>query len=539
MSSNKLKQINRLWRFAFPTISVLLLLNALPAFADLDSVVVGGELTIRGNWWDSSFNGGDRPIYVRYETRWPSSVTTGRAIGGYLGGQNVVSHFGWDSDNPDYRLVEQRTRLHVRANFTQDVSAFIEFDSFDAWGEDFRSNYLTGIDGRARTDDDVELHQAYIDVNSAFGIPLSFRVGRQELVFGGGWLLGDNTSLPEFTGLSFDGIRATYEHDLFSIDAFWVKLAELSPVEEDGDTDLFGVYAAYKGIENVSIDAYWFWLRDAQSLKDDVDPLERYVGRWFGLGDYDPTNLHTVGARFTGATGGFDFVANVAYQFGDADKVGALFNPYYFGDDNAEFGAWAGDFELGYAFEYSCLPRVYIGGAYFDGEDNREIDLLDSLNPFAAYARPDASVSFNRLFSNKIYSYFFDENGELSNFWTLRAGVSAHPCEKIETGFDVAYFAVIEPFDSPLSVKFGDLRVIFDRAPFLTHKSDDDLGWETTLWLRYRYSNDLTFEAGWAHLFTGDGLAEGNFNDMNGLLYNGGSSTDDANYFYLQAKLKF
>lgn len=39
--------------------------------------------------------------------------------------------------------------------------------------------------------------------------------------------------------------------------------------------------------------------------------------------------------------------------------------------------------------------------------------------------------------------------------------------------------------------------------------------------------------------FTGDGLAEGSFNDLNGLLFNGGTDDDDADYLYFETTLRF
>ena len=70
------------------------------AFAELQNVEVGGKLRIRGNMFSLEDN--------------------------------------------DASFVEQRTMLNVKADFTNEVSAFIELDSYDIWGEDFRSNYLTG-----------------------------------------------------------------------------------------------------------------------------------------------------------------------------------------------------------------------------------------------------------------------------------------------------------------------------------------------------------------------------------------------------------
>jgi hypothetical protein len=509
--------------------------------ADLENVTVGGQIRIRGNYWMHSFNSGDNPTLVRYETRWPAEFVRGRPIGSYLGGQTIVSHFDWDSRGPDYRIVEQRTTLNVRADFTQDVAAFIELDSFDVWGEDFRSNYLTGIDRKAQSVDDVEVYQAYVEANNVFGVPLRLRLGRQEIVLGGGWLVGNNSAMPEFTGLSFDGVRATYTQDPVTVDAFWTKLAETSPREEDGDTDFYGIYAGYRGLENVTFDAYWLWLRDASALQDTQGtPLLDALERWQGLDDYDATNLHTVGLRAAGTVGGFDFDANAAYQFGDAAHAGGLFKPYLYGDNHAHYDTWAADLDLGRTFDVKFKPRVHLGGAYFDGEDHRGITVRQWLNPFAPFARPRASISFNRLFSNTVYSFFFDEMAELSDFWTVRGGVSAHPTDGIETGLDAAYFGVVDTFDQPRFAELDGLRLVYGGdLPFLTKKSASDIGWQLHLWLKYRYSDDLLFETGWAHLFTGNALKDGNFNDMNGLLFNGGADRDDADYLYLETTLRF
>ncbi len=531
-------------RFIMPaaalTMAVALLLAAMPAAAELQTVTVGGQLRIRGNYWDDSFNSGNHPSLVRYETRWPAAWLVGRPIGSYIGGQNVTSHFDWDSRGADYKNVEQRTALNVRADFSQDVSAYIEFDAFTIWGEDFRSNYLTGVDSRGTSS--VDLYQAYIDIKDAFGVPLRVRVGRQELTFGGGWLVGNNSAMPEFTYLSFDGVRATYTHDLFTVDAFWSKLADRSPLEEDGDTDFSGVYFSYKGIENVVLDAYWFWLRDAAGLNDFSGlPITERDEKRFGLDDYTVTNLHTVGLHAAGTLGAFDFTANAAYQFGDAGQAGHLFKPFgYYGDCDAEYDSWAADLDLGYTFDINVKPRVHLGGAYFDGEDNRSISRAQWHDYYLPYRRPEASVSFNRLFSNTVYSYFIDEMAELSNFWIARGGVSLTPLEQVETGLDLSYMGVVDTFAEPLHRRVGNL--IYPLAPghpYITQDSPSDIGWELLLWIKYHYSQDLTMQAGWSHLFTGGALREGNFNDMNGLMYNGGTSGGDADYFYLETLIRF
>jgi hypothetical protein len=530
-----------MFRFATKQLGLIVILSlaASTACGELQNVLVGGEIHLRGNWWAGSFNSGSAPALVRNEIRYPATALQGRPVGRLLGNGAIVSHFDWDKHGNDYSVIEQRTRLGVRGDFTENVSAFIELDSFNIWGEDFRSDYITGVDRRGTSS--VDLFQAYIEANELFGFGLRARVGRQELVFGNGWLVGNNAALPEATGLSFDGIRLTYTRDMLTIDAFLTKLRETSPLEADGDTDFAGLYASYKPIDELTVDAYWFWLRDAASVTDTNYALfDEWLEDALGLDNYGVTNLHTVGARVAGALEGFDFDAQAAYQFGNASQVGRLFNAYTYGDDHADFDNWAADLELGYTFDFSCAPRIFLGATYFGGQDNRDLSFWRWLNPFAELCRPQSSISFNRLFSNRVYSYFFDEMGELSNAWTARAGLSAHPLENLETGIEAAYFATLETFDQPVHVWIGRYRIpLIPELSFWTSKSPSELGWQTTLWVKYNYSEDLSFAAGWSHLFTADGLKEGNYSDLNGLLFNGGTDNNDADYFYIETKLKF
>jgi len=503
---------------------------AVPAFADLQNVQVGGSIAIRGNYWtQEAGSGGYGPL------RWVSQP--GRSA--------VNSLFGWDNNGNGNSYVEERTRLNVKADFTDNVSAFIELDSYDVWGNNFRSqNWTTGQDTRGVAD--VTLYQAYIEAKEMFGYPLQLRIGRQELSLGSGWLIGDNSRSLGYsaTGLSFDGVRATYATDQFSVDAVWAKLAEKSPNEEDGDVDLYGVYGTYKGIENISLDAYWLMVRDARSVND--TPVLGGIEHWLGADDYDVTNLHTVGLRAAGTYNQIDFNVEGAYQFGNADAVGNTFaaaglvSPY--GDDNAKFNNWAANVEVGYTFDMTYSPRVFVGGAYLSGEDNRDLNFWQWVGAVACpFWHANSSVSFNRLFSNEQYSYFLDANGDLSNVWLARAGVSAMPMENLKVTLTGTYLQSLSDYSStwPTYTLFGCRMAPLYPFSFFDQNNSDDLGWELAVKALYKYSADLSFEAGYAHFFVGKGLAEGNFNGSNGLSFNGGTDNNDPDYFYFATKLSF
>jgi hypothetical protein len=569
---------------------------ALPAAADLQNIEVGGSIMIRGVYYRNGYviNAVDQFFSPGFfapanpatpwigsggrVVRWFGPSIPYRPIGNpFINpamppgtfNTDVFSWYDWDSRGPNLKYVKQRTRLHAKADFTNDVKAFIELDSFDIWGEDFRSNYLTGADSRAshftantalgHAEGDVEIYQSYIEANDMFGHPLRLRIGRQELSFGSEWLVGVNEPNYYAEGLSFDAVRLTYAPGMFSVDAWWSKLTERSPLEEDGDVDFYGVYASYLGIPDITIDAYWMLVRDARQLFDSDDatnPLYYNVLEWlFGVDDYSVTYLHTIGLRAAGVWGPIDFEAEVAYQFGNADQVGWLFTPYtagphplfpnlfvqsFYGDNKAKWDSWAANLEIGYTFDTMWSPRAFVGLAYFEGEDNRGIDFFEwlgaMLNPFH---RPTASVSFNRLFSNWNYSDILDSTN-LSNFWMARVGVGAMPTEKVQFLVRLSYFESVESFEQPYNFWLNRTRIVpLWFLPWLTTSVDKELGWELGAYVSYAYSEDLTFELGWMHLFVGDGLKHGNFGDSHGLGFLGGTSGDDADYIYLETRISF
>ena len=498
------------------------------ALAELQNVEIGGSIEVRGNYytpfWDPD---GASP-------RIPPFFLPGRYIGPFDTWSPITADSG---RGHSLGWIEQRTTLHADASFTDDVRAYIELDNIDDWGEDFRSDYITGADFVTPTDDDLEVYQAYIEANNMFDTPLRLRVGRQELIFGSEWLVGNNFYWDPLTYLSFDAIRLTYATDAFSLDAFWSKLAERFQAEEDGDVDFYGLYFTYNRFESITLDAYWFYLRDAAGLNDTnfvwmVESLEDLVG----LDDYDVTEIHTLGLRLAGESGNFDFEAEAAYQWGNAGSVGNGFSAYLYGDDDAAYDAWAAQCSLGYTFDLKWSPYVYVGAEYYGGEDNRDLSFWEWLNPFS---RPQASVSFNRLFSSWEVDWFLDGSA-MSNVWIGKAGVSASPTDAIEVGLDLVYFEVLEAFDTPAAFRLGRFSVpIAPNLSFWTREGDDDLGYQTILWLNYAYSEDLLFEVGWAHMFTGGAFEDGAFVDLNGLGFFGGTDADDADYLWFGTTLEF
>lgn len=501
---------------------VLLVMVAmgLPSFAELQSVEIGGELKIRIRGNMNFQNNAGAPARTLIPDPWVS----GRPIGA----TGLGSRFRFDNEGTDRFYGEMQTRLNVTSRFTDDVLTFVEFESTNIWGEDFRSDFITGADG-AGLGNDVALLQSYVEVDNFMGTPLRLRIGRQGMKYGKGWLVGDMFS--SMSGVSYDGIRATYDENDFVVDAWWSKLGE--NFLDDEDVDFYGVYGTYSGLESVEASLYWLFVRDGGSLNEtELGLAGEWIEDFFGWDDYGSTTLHTVGGRLWGGWGAFDFDWEFAYQFGEASRQGFGFQPVGggYGDDDAEFGNFATDLAMGYTFDTRWSPRPYVGAAWFEGEDNRDINFWQALNPFD---EAEASVSFNRLFANtsEKYSYILDGGQVLSNFKAIRVGIDLQPTEKTELYFEFEQFWVDEPFDRPATI-----------IPFLsfwTTESDDDLGFLFQTGGRYWFTDDLWIRFRWDHFFTGDGLKDGNFSDRNGLQFFQGSDDDDADYIETMIGIKF
>lgn len=439
----------------------------IPAFAELQNVQVGGSLRIRGNWYSEA-------------------------------------DLDFDNDNGnDSLFVEQRTRVNVSADFTDDVHTFIELDSYDIFGDGFQGlgeggfvssspeadargissssgGFLDGLDlgsgGPA-----VSFYQGYVEMREAWGYPINIKIGRSEMQHGDEFLVGNNDTSSLFRGLSFDGVWLSYDNENFDITGFWTRLAtngNTGRLESSGDIDFSGIYGSYTGLENMSIDAYYYYYHQAL-----VDGTEF-------LGFTEATAFHTIGLRFAGNAAGFDWAANGAYQFGDS---GSEQQP-----DVQGIGIQGA---VGYTFDVNMQPRVFLNGAYYSGDDD---DF-------------DDHFGFNRLFSDHEYSEFIDST-DLMNFWMIGGGVSAQVTEAIGLTGVVNWFNSVEDFDT----------------------DENDLGFEVAVYAKYDYSEDLYFQAGYAHYFAGDATEDGTATNAWGFSGLGGiGESDDLDYVFLETGISF
>lgn len=489
--------------------------------AGLHQVQMGGQIRICGEYYRNVEASGNT-------LRWPSFWLIGRPIGM---GTDILSNFGWDEQCPGNARITQWTRLYLKSDFQGGVSILIELDGLHAWGEHARSNYLLGWDKWASEGNTWDLYQGFLEAKEMFHLPLSIRIGRQEIRLGSEWLVDGNDDGPTPAwGLSFDALRLTYTTPTLTSDIWFAKLEENVTTTFDGDTDFYGAYTRFTDIKDMTLDAYWLWIHDTSNSTESYSSgINEWIAQAAGLDQYDAVDLHTMGFRITGTRGSLDFDMEIAYQFGNAGHINSLFKPVLLGKNAAQFDVWGLNVDLGYTFPTTLNPRIYVGYAYFEGKDNRDISFLQWLDAlFNPFYTGKGSISFNRLFSNRSYSAILD-GSDMSNAHLFHWGIELSPTETVGLGLDFGYYLADKVFKRPA----------LPLVSWWTKSNSPKLGFETDLHFTYEYSDDLSFTIGWAHLFVGKGLRQGSFTASNGLEFNGGSSGDDADHVYFDTQISF
>lgn len=234
--------------------------------------------------------------------------------------------FGTDPPTPSGYLL-QRYLFHGDVHLTPSSRFFIQFQSGI---EDGRNG------GPRPTDEDIaDIHQGFLDVPIAhFGdSPLILRIGRQELEFGSGRMVGAAEGLN--IRRSFDGLRFHYGHGKWSFNSTLLRPVALNRGAFDAVPDhtqsLWGI-GGTRRTRFGGASLYYFGI-DRKRLR-----LTSLTGRDL---------RHTIGSRWWGARGRWDFNDEYFLQFGRFAGRTLL--------------AGAGSFDLGWNFPKRGLrPRIGI-----------------------------------------------------------------------------------------------------------------------------------------------------------------------------------
>ena len=440
-------------------------------------------------------------------------------------------------DETDF--IDSRVRLGVGMEFQDYVNAFIELQHVGYFGD---SSTEFGPNLRNDEDSEVQLYQAYIDFERFFGTPVRFRFGRQEIVKGTQFLIG-NADFDE--GLTFDAARFTYRfHRIgLEVDAWAARLSDnyvdaiIMPgdpddVRFDADKrDFFGTYLTWTGIhEKASF----------------IDALEFYV-----LFIHDQTgDLNDANAALTGRSPAYfrpiGMTANFSNDFVGEDRwtVGGRIHGSLIDDEqrrlsyNFEMAFQFGDAGSNGAFDVDTGRPVPGGGARKHGriralgiEANvrhrwKEVFLSPSLEFGYVYAGGDNDPydgvvhTFNPLFQNNHERLGYSDMFFAENIHAFSLIGRLYPFSKLEAGVGLHYFAAAADED------LGAPRAYAPLTGDLSH----DAAFEFDLFIKYRYSKRVKMMLNYSRVQPGK-IVSGNERALTG---DAGRDSIDRAYFHVQ-----
>lgn len=326
---------------------------------------------------------------------------------------------------------------------------------------------------------DVVLDLAYVTLKEFFFTPLTVRIGRQDLWFGKGFIIGANYDDPngqisadEFTSLtSFKAIRGTWDFEPWTLDAVFAMIEE-NEVQADDDVQLYGLnLGCVLDYYNAETELY-YWLQ----ADDEIPGF--FEG---GHKDSDKENrTHTVGVR-----GSFDPHEDItlwgeyAFQGGtyiaDMGQLEPRDREAFAIDVGSELRLWEE--------QYAWRPVLGVEYIFYSGQNANK----GSGSDFHGW---------NRMYRGKVDSAIHEW---YNVFYTTGMATTERADQNLH---QLVLMGSIQPMDNlTVDGRFVNFRLHENAAPGVGNK---DVGNEVDLELTYEYTEDVTFGLLSAWFWSGD-----------------------------------
>ncbi|MBM4048274.1 MAG: hypothetical protein FJ279_24485, partial [Planctomycetes bacterium] len=308
-------------------------------------------------------------------------------------------------DHDSFNLT--RVRMHADLKFRQFARLFVE-------GRDSRMGDEKRLTKRG-SEDTFDIQNLFLDLKALGGnVPLTLRLGRQELSYGDERLIGslDWGNVRR----TFDGVKAIYDTKPVRVDIFWVRPVG-TPRKDLNDADYSrsfrGAYATLKTIPNHALDVY------AVQFKEETTSVTGGDGR---RGDFE---IETYGSRFVGTRKAFNFGA---FDYG----VEAAMQRGNWSHDDVD--TWAIHTRGGYTFQkIPWTPRLGVEYNHASGDHN---------------PRDDKFQTFHNLFPTNHDKYGYMDFVGWRNIDNWRFSLSAQPTPKLFLSLDYHLFHLDEERDA-------------------------------------------------------------------------------------------
>jgi hypothetical protein len=387
-----------------------------------------------------------------------------RLRGDFAKNQNFTD-FAFTPGHGEAQFLE-RTRLQASVeNHSINLEAFVQVQWYGRWG---------GMNRRSVFD----LYQGYIEWGKILGSPVSLKGGRQEFSYGSAFFMSTNDF---YNGLSWDGFKMSISpFEKLAVDIIGTKMAKLN--QGDPDIYLAGLYATYRIRKGGLLEGYLFYNKGGFPISHREFTLMDSGQKWF-----------TLGVRFAGKMGRFDYELEPQFQWGKVKKAVES------GKDLVR--AYGGHIDLGYTFKLPWEPRLFGAYAYGSG-DNK---------PFDGRYREFHGTIFNDSYLYGEMNVIADQSGVTVNdvhasglqIWV--AGISANPLPRLNV----------------------TLRAHRFLANKVLSRFSKDVGTELDLPITYNLTKAISFTVGLCKFYTGRFFEQAS------------GSKRDTDYAYVQGQLEF
>jgi len=465
-------------------------------YAETQSVKISGDLAVRSIMrmdYDLDRNHAEELDYTE-------------ATGSFAGTTNPNTRHGNSSDWDTHFMTT--TEVQIDADLTDNINAVIRLFNQRDWNVNTKAvsvqtPFVVDTAATAYTANADEfaigVDLAYVELKEFLYSPLTLKIGRQDIWFGKGFIVGANLQDPtasitadEYTCVwSFDSVRATLDYDPWTIDTIAAKIEE-NDVQSNDDIDLYGVNVGYIfDVYNAEAEGYWFYKQD------------KSVESW---NVKDANTVHTLGLR-----GSLDPIedwtvcAEGAVQYGK--YVGSRYQR-----ESRDRQAYALDVSVEtrhFQEQYAWKPTLGLEYILYSGDDAQDEETLISSSIYTGWdsmyrGKFDSAI---REFMGSFYYTSMDRNN-------ARTRMNPAIIDKSNTNqHQVVVIGSVQPTDS-LTV---DARYINFWQQYATYyinpdpdgteptrvKSDEYIGAEIDVELTWDYTEDVQFGLLTAWFFPG------------------------------------
>jgi len=174
---------------------------------------------------------------------------------------NLTNGAAGDKNNIKQSFIMSQLRVRIDADLTDNVMATVRLINERVWN----GQYDTASSGNS----DIDLDLAYVTLKEFLYSPLTLTVGRQEIKFGNGLIIGNAGGVNDVANIpndlserkAFDALRATLNYDPLVVDLIYAKVKETDTTRKN-TINLTGINATYTLNSKINASAYFFNKRD-------------------------------------------------------------------------------------------------------------------------------------------------------------------------------------------------------------------------------------------------------------------------------------